>query len=100
MPTSFSKSADMVLALLRNAKKMAIARQDRRLAMDVLHACALYVKGTNFPCDPNIFEKLASSIIDKNNYALLESFATVEKVLTGSFIGADKRTWRAIKLPN
>ena len=99
MPTTFSKSADMVLAMLRNAQKMAVARQNRRLAADVLHACALYVKGTNFPCNPIIFERLAESIIDKNNYALIEAFAKVEKELSDSFVGVNKRSWRAIKLP-
>jgi len=99
MPTTFAESSDRVMTLLRNAMKMAIVRQNRHLAADVLHACSLYVKGTNFPCDPNIFERLAVSIIDKNNSALIEAFGKVEHELLKSFIGVDKRTWKTIKLP-
>jgi hypothetical protein len=99
MPITFSDSAEMVMALLKNARKMAIARQNRRLAADVLHACALYVKDTNFPCDANIFEKLSKSITDKNNIALLEEFAKVEQELSGALIGVNKRTWKTTKLP-
>jgi len=85
----------MVLALLRNARSQAINRQNRRLAMDVLKACSLYVKGTNFPCDPSIFDRLASSIIDKQNAAIMEEFAKVEKSLTDSFSSAERGQWRA-----
>ena len=99
MPTPFQKSSAMVLAMLRNARRQAIGRQNRRLAMDVLKACSLYIKGTNFPCDPEIFERLASTIIDKQNQAIMEEFAKVEKSLTDSFSAAERGSWRAIKLP-
>lgn len=100
-PTQFEESAARVMALVRNARKMAVNRQDRRLAMDVLRACSLYVKGTRFPCDPEIFNKLASSIIDKQNQSIMEEFAKVEKTLSDSFSGSAKQTrsWQTLKLP-
>ena len=99
MPNTFKESSDMVLALLKNAKKQAVNRQNRRLAMDVLKACSLYVKGTRFPCDPEIFDRLASSIIDKQTYAIIEEFAKVEKSLSESFSAAERKSWRTVKLP-
>ena len=99
MPTPFQKSSAMVLALLRNARRQAVGRQNRRVAMDVLRACSLYVKGVNFPCDPEIFDRLASSIVDKQNQAIMEEFAKVEKSLTDSFSSAEAGSWRAVKLP-
>jgi len=99
METPFMQSANRVMALLKNARKMAVARQDRRLAMDVLKACSLYVKGTSFPCDPAIFDKLASSIMDKQNATIMSEFDKVEKSLSNSFACAEKKTWRTISLP-
>jgi hypothetical protein len=99
MPSSYEEAVNRVLAQLSNAKKMAINRQNRRLAMDVLRACSLYVKGTRFPCDPQIFEALAASIIDKRDTAIMEEFAKVEKVLKEGFHGAEKKSWRTLKLP-
>ena len=101
MPNTFKEASARVMALLHNARKMAVVRQDRRLAMDVLRACSLYVKGTNFPCDPAIFERLAFSIIDKQNLAIMEEFAKVEKTLADSFsyTAAEKKTWRTLRLP-
>ena len=69
------------MAVVRNARQMATKRQDRRLAMDVLRACSLFAKGINYPCDPEIFEKLASSIIDKTTLAMMEEFANLENTL-------------------
>lgn len=99
MPTTFSESSDRVMAILKNARKMAVVRQDRRMAADVLRACALYVRDTNFPCDPDVFVRLADSIVDKNNSALLEAFEKAERELSSSFKGADKKTWKTIRLP-
>jgi len=99
MATSYSETAERVLAQLHNARKMAINRQNRRLAMDVLKACALYVKGTNFPCDPKMFDQLAASIIDKRDTAIIEEFAKVEKVLTEGVQGVQQQTWLAVRPP-
>lgn len=99
MPTPFQKSSAMVLALLRNARRQAVGRQNRRLAMDVLKACSLYIKGINFPCDPDIFDRLASSIVDKQNQSIMEEFAKVEKSLVDSFSAAERGSWRTIKMP-
>jgi hypothetical protein len=99
MGTPFIEASDRVMALLRNARRIATTRQDRRLAMDVLKACSLYVKGTSFPCDPEVFEKLSKSIIDKQTPAIIEEFAKVEKMLSDSFAVSDTRAWRTIKLP-
>jgi hypothetical protein len=87
------------MVVLRNARKMAVIRQDRRLAAEVLRACSLYVRDTLFPCDHEIFDRLADSIADKNNASLLEAFAKVEKELSVAVKGSDKREWRTIKLP-
>lgn len=101
MPTKLSDSANQVMALLNNARKMAVLRQNRRMAADVLHACALYTKSMRFPCDPGIFERLAVSIIDKNNYALLDAFANAERQFSEAMHEVEKKmTWRAIKLPS
>lgn len=100
MPKNFKQASDEVMAILHNARKMAIVRQNRRLAMDVLHACSLYVKGIKFPCDPMIFERLAASIIDKQTPAIIEEFAKVEKSLAAGFDSSEKMNWRTVRLPN
>jgi hypothetical protein len=102
MSNSFTEETNRVLALLHNARKIAVERQDRRLAMDVLHACALYVKGVKFPCDPEMFNKLASSIIDKRDIAIMEEFAKVEESMGFSLKEElkKKNSWRTIRMPN
>lgn len=87
-PSKFQQSSEMVLALLRNARSQAVLRQDRLTAMDVLRACSLYVRGTRFPCDPDVFDRLAASIVDKQNPAIMEEFARVEKSLTDAMASA------------
>ncbi len=80
--TKLLETANDIMALLKNAKRIAILRQDRRMAMDVLRACSKYIQGTKFPFDYKFIEKLADAIIDKNNYAILESFDKVENELS------------------
>lgn len=74
-------------------------RQNRRLAMDVLRACSLYIEGTRFPCDTKLFDRLAATIIDKQTPAIMEEFAKVEKSLSDAFASAERRTWRTLRLP-
>jgi hypothetical protein len=96
MPTSYEETSNRVMAQLHNAKNIAIKRQNRRLAIDVLKACSLYVQGTQFPCDPKMFEQLAESIIDKRDTAIIEAFAKVEKVIVEGSRGVQQQTWLAI----
>jgi len=99
MPSSYEESSERIMAQLSNAKKIALQRQNRRLAMDVLKACALYVKGTQFPCDPKMFEQLAESIVDKRDTAIMEEFARVEKFISDGSHGVQQQTWLAVRPP-
>jgi hypothetical protein len=100
MTNTFKEASERVLALLKNAEDIAVVRQNRRLAMDVLRALSLYVKGTSFPCNPEIFEKLSNSIVDKQTLSIIEEFAKTKKSLIDSFIVAsNKKSWRTIRLP-
>ena len=85
MDNQFKEACDRVLVTLRNARNMATVRQNRRIAGEVLHALALYVQGTGFPCSPDIFEKLSKSIEDKTTLAIVEEFNKVEDDLVNSF---------------
>lgn len=85
MPNTFNKALDRVLSLLKNARNIAVVSQNRREAMDILRSLSLYVSGTNFPCNPDIFENLRSSIIDKPTLAIIEEFDKVEQEIVIAF---------------
>jgi hypothetical protein len=85
MPNTFNEALEIVITLLRNARNIATTNQKRREAMDVLRSLSLYVSGTNFPCDPEIFEKLRDSIVDKPTIAIIEEFAKVEEDIIIAF---------------
>jgi len=85
MENQFEKASEKVLVLLRNARNIATVRQNRRVAREVLHALSLYVQGTGFPCEPDIFENLSTSITDKTTPAIIEEFDKVENDLLNSF---------------
>ncbi len=97
--TMFAARAGEIMALLQNARKIAILRQDRRLAADAVRACSLYAKGMGFPCDHDLLENLAASIVDKNNYALIDAFDKVEREFALGIEGAMHKTWKTISLP-
>ena len=96
MPSTIQRTANMLFALVQNAKTQAIARQNRRVAMDVLQACSLYAKGVNFPCEPDMFKNLAASIVDKQNGAIIEEFSQVEKFLANMILSTSHDHWRTM----
>jgi hypothetical protein len=75
MPYQISTTAAELLALLDNARMLAVRHQNRPFASDVVRACSLYAGKTSFPVDTKMLDKLASLIPDKMNDSLNSLFA-------------------------
>ena len=74
-----SDTAQKIIALLENAKVLAIGHQKRTMAFDVVKACKIYAFGKRFPISHNHFDHLASACLDKMNGSLLEVFNDIEE---------------------
>jgi hypothetical protein len=70
--------ANRLLALLENARELAVIHQQRTVAADVVNGCRIYANTLRLPLDET-FCDLAEAVRSKNPFALNESFDRVEQ---------------------
>lgn len=79
MPYYPSPAARKIIALVNNAKDLAINHQKRTVAADVIEACRVFAKGQNFGISDDIFDILSYSIKNKQTQTLMEDFDIAEE---------------------
>jgi hypothetical protein len=71
-----------ILALLDNAKTLAVRHQNRRFAVDVVRACRMHSEKSKFPIDPKVLDSLAKSIGDKMSAPIEDMFKQVMTIVS------------------
>ena len=88
MPYRPTDTAEKLVALLDNAKKLAIYHQRRSLAADAVEACRLFSEARSFQVPPNRFEALRCAVRGKMNGELSEMFDELKKTVVATDMGA------------
>jgi len=78
MSLQLQQKANRLIALLENARQLAVTHQDRTVAVDVVNGCKVYAKAINLPMEDH-FDDLAEAVRAKNPFALNECFDRVEQ---------------------
>jgi len=73
-----SKPAERLIALLENARELAIRHQQRTVASDVVLGCRVYANSIRLGLSDDYFLDLAESIKGKNSNVLNEHFDFLE----------------------
>ena len=86
-----SDTARRLIALLKNAKELAVGRQLRTSAINVVRACKPLVDQKKFAIQPQIFDVLMDGIKDKPSLAMLDLFAQVEEAVLAEDMRSSKK---------
>lgn len=81
MPDNLPSLTSQVLALLDNAKRLCIGRQQRPLAKDVIVACKLLVAGTVMEGITPLLDELELAIPGKMAGDLMDMFIKTAKTV-------------------
>lgn len=86
-----SDTARRLIALLKNAKALAVGRQLRTSAINVVKACKPLAEQKRFGIQTQIFDVLIEGIKDKPSQAMLELFAQVEEAVLAEDMKSSKK---------
>ena len=88
MPYRPTDTAEKLVALLDNAKKLAVFHQRRTLAADAVEACKLFAEARSFPVPSNRFDALRCAVRGKMSGELSEMFDELKKTVVATDIGS------------
>jgi len=91
MPNKASIS-DKLIALLDNAKTLAIRHQQRPLAVDVVRACKILAQNKGSPVAPELFDPLIEGIPGKMVQTLVELFTKTANTIIASSKSANRKS--------
>lgn len=73
-----SDTANRLIALIGNAKQLAIFHQQRSSSIGVIKACRVLAEQKKFNIDPFFFDVIVDGIMGKTPAALKEAFESLE----------------------
>ena len=79
MPAEASDAFSRLLALLKNSRELAVHRQQRPLAVDVMRACKIQAEASGLFEDPLVLDELILAIPGRMNIPLSELFDRAEE---------------------
>ena len=86
MPIQIEQVANRLIALLENARQLAVTHQDRTVAVDVLEGCRVYASSIRMPVDDYLAD-LAEAVKGKNPFELNQYFDRVsQRIISLSLI--------------
>jgi hypothetical protein len=80
-------TAEKLVALLDNAKKLAVYHQRKTLAADAVEACKLFSEARSFPMASNQFDSLRHAVRGKMNSELSDMFDEMKKMVVAADMG-------------
>jgi hypothetical protein len=94
MPYKPTDTAEKIIALLENAKKLAVFHQRRTLAADAVEACRLLSEARSFPVPSARFNALRLAVRGKMNGELSEMFDDIKRMVVATDMGSQKMSSR------